>query len=115
VEEDLARLSLLEVCARQWAACVVEARRGLAGLAPDRVVEVRYEALVARPAEELRRVVAHLDLDPAGVDPELTDPVSREHVGKGRGVFEGRDGPAALEWMEPVLEEMGYPAGDLRA
>jgi hypothetical protein len=115
VEEDLACCSLLEVCARQWVACVVEGRRGLAGLAPERVVEVRYEALVARPAEELGRIAAHLGLDPAGIDPELTGRVSPDHVGKGRGLFEGRDGEAALERMEPVLEEMGYPAGDLRA
>jgi hypothetical protein len=115
VEEDLARCSLLEVCARQWAACVVEGRRGLAALDPERVVEVRYEALVTRPAEELARVAAHLGLDPSGIDPELVGGVSPDHVGKGRGRFAGPDGEAALERMEPVLEELGYPAADLRA
>lgn len=46
IEGDLASLELLDVCARQWAACNAAARTGLAALPRERVFELRYEALV---------------------------------------------------------------------
>ena len=49
IGEDVRRLSLAGVCARQWAESVRTARRDLAALPPDRVFTVRYEALTAGP------------------------------------------------------------------
>lgn len=46
MEADLANLELLAVCARQWAACNMSARTGLATLPRERVFEIRYESLV---------------------------------------------------------------------
>jgi hypothetical protein len=45
IHDDLERLALIEVCAKQWATCVVSALDGLESPSAT-VVEVRYEALV---------------------------------------------------------------------
>jgi hypothetical protein len=58
----------------QWATEVRAARRLGARLAPDRYMELRYEALVADPAAELRRVCAFAGLDYGG---EMLDYVGR--------------------------------------
>jgi len=55
IENDLAQVDLLTVCARQWRESVERARRGFRDAAIS-VVEVRYEDLVAHPEAELGRV-----------------------------------------------------------
>jgi hypothetical protein len=51
VIKDIDNLPLVEVVARQWAASVESASRGLAGIAGDRVFTLRYETLMREPAE----------------------------------------------------------------
>lgn len=47
-----------------WTAEVSAAGRGLAAVAPEHQIEVRYEDLVADPGAELRRLASFLDIDP---------------------------------------------------
>jgi Sulfotransferase family len=66
----------------QWATEVRAARALGDRVGPGRYLEVRYEALVARPEEELRRICAFAGLE---YDPELlgyvgnTESASKEH------------------------------------
>ena len=50
---------------RFWAAQIERGMLARRGLAEDRWLELRFEDLVARPEEALRRIAAFLDLDPA--------------------------------------------------
>lgn len=54
---------LLRLCARHWVEETEEIRRGLAGVDPGRVLDVRYEELVADPIDQMRRVLEFLGLD----------------------------------------------------
>lgn len=46
IHDDLGRLSLAEVCARQWVESVASVRRGAARLPSLRIREIRYESLL---------------------------------------------------------------------
>jgi hypothetical protein len=48
-------------------------------LAPDRLLEVRYEALVSEPAGEIGRICAFLDVPYA---PQMLDPAGIAHIGE---------------------------------
>jgi len=56
----------LELCGHYWSGEILAGTRTLAALPPDRVVTLHYEAIVARPADELSRLAAFVD--PAPVD-----------------------------------------------
>ena len=91
IDDDVASLDLLTVCARQWRASVEYATRDLARVS-TLVVDVRYEDLTSEPlatlgelvdrlglptsAEHRRRAAARLDAGRAGVGPRSLD--SRE-------------------------------------
>lgn len=53
---------MLRLCARNWVAETEAIRRGLAGVAPQRVLDVRYEALLEQPEAEMSRILEHLGL-----------------------------------------------------
>jgi hypothetical protein len=73
-----------------WRAAVREWRRSneaadaiLRGLHPERWIEVRYEDLCRSPGETLRRVLAFMGVDPAGL---VLDFRRREHHVVGNGM-----------------------------
>jgi hypothetical protein len=53
----------LALCGHYWSGEILAGTRTLAALAPDRVLTLRYEALAARPADELYRLAGFLDPD----------------------------------------------------
>jgi hypothetical protein len=110
MRDDLARRPLDEVCALQWAACVDRADGALEGLDPARIVRVRYEALVAAPREELRRIATVLGAD---VDTRLEEALAADvrgsSVGKGRATLDPADRARLAELVAPTLARHGYP------
>lgn len=84
--EDLVRNhNLNEVCAIQWQRCVDSADASLKTLPQDKVLRVRYEDFVSKPARELKKIMAFLEYDVP--DPDLekaVSGVSSRSVGKGR-------------------------------
>jgi len=69
--------SPLGVCALWWVRKAGQGRLDAQRLPSGRLLEVRYEALVADPAPELRKIAAFLGLD-------YTDDMVNFHVGKTR-------------------------------
>jgi hypothetical protein len=88
-------------CAWQWIRCVESASAALRDLGPDRVARVRYAELVSRPAGELRRLAAflELELDKARAR-ELTSHVSAASI----GTWEARLSPSQREVVEGLLQ-----------
>jgi hypothetical protein len=59
---DLRQAPLEEICARQYVACNEAVLAARAAMPDERWLDVAYEDLVARPAEELGRLFAELDV-----------------------------------------------------
>lgn len=61
VDEDLGRISTLEICARQWERCLALATADLAALPAEQVFTIHYEDLVGG-VDRLGELAAFLDL-----------------------------------------------------
>jgi len=54
----------LALCGLYWSGEILAGTRALAALPPDRVLTLRYEALAARPSDELHRLAGFIDPEP---------------------------------------------------
>ena len=108
IEEDVHRLSLVEVCATQWRMSVEYARRDLAGIAPDRKIEVRYETLLDDPSVTDRLAEA-LGLDDAGpMHAYYSQTVRRDTKDKWQEGLTDQQQASMMKIIRPTLEELGY-------
>lgn len=106
IDQDLAEISLLEVCARQWARCVEAAIAGLADVPYDRVLIVRYEDFVIDPDTQLTRAA---ELFGTHYRPGRIDGmVCADNVGKGLESLADDEIGAVLPVLEPALVALGY-------
>jgi hypothetical protein len=89
--------TLNEICALQWQRCVDKAEEAFSMMPADKVVRVRYEDFVRRPAEELSRILEFICKE---VEPEkiarAVEGVSPHSLGKGRKAL-GEQEVASLE------------------
>jgi putative sulfotransferase len=58
----------LALCGHYWSGEILTGTRVLAALPPDRVLTLRYEAIVARPADELARLARFVEPGPVDAD-----------------------------------------------
>ena len=79
IDDDVARLRLAEVCARQWSECVTQAFDGFEQVG-QRPLVVRYEQLVATPLAEVNRLHTALGLEAVS---GLAQEVQSTQVGRG--------------------------------
>ncbi len=107
IQDDLERLSLIEVCARQWATCVVSALDDLESLT-SRVVEVRYEALVREEGVvvDLCRAL-HLS-DPDAVLAAYRARVRSDGVGRAKRALDAETLVEVEAILAPALVRAGY-------
>lgn len=106
IAQDLRRLPLAAVCARQWRHCLSHARQDLAHLPPAQVFELRYETLITDPVA-IEVLARGLGLDPApvlaawraAVQPRPSDHWSR---------LGPEDRAAIMAEVGPLLESLGY-------
>jgi hypothetical protein len=62
IDQHVATLSLLEVCAHQWRACMEAYDRHRDLIPEDRRIEIRYERLVREPVAEIDRLARFLQI-----------------------------------------------------
>lgn len=114
----------LEAAARRWRAAV-RAARAFAARHPERLLELRYEDLVAEPRSALAPVLRFLELepgDPSQLRPEAfpdlahhahlrraLDPVDASSVGKGRRALEDDAAARLQRRIGAELAATGYP------
>ncbi len=98
--DDMRRVDLLTVIARQWAISSRIAERDLESFEPGRVFRLRYEDLVLDPVRHLERISAHCGIEPT---PEMYKMAS-EVVDPGRQVKWRRFDPGMLRPLLPELE-----------
>ena len=108
IDDDVATLSLLEVCARQWRESVSFSRDGLRQTGAF-VVGVRFEELASRPEETLRRVVGALD---ETVDDRRLGAAAQQirptTVGAGRSRLTAEELSLMDAEIGEMTEELGY-------
>ena len=80
IYQDIKRMNVEEVIAKQWVECSRQARIDLERLEPGTVLYMRYEDFVASPLDSFARVLAHFDLD---MTPEI-ETALRDDVDPGR-------------------------------
>lgn len=61
--QNLKKDSLIEVCAKQWVACVNIAYKDLSKIEASRVYMMKYETFVTNPEAEMRKVADFLNAD----------------------------------------------------
>jgi Sulfotransferase family len=107
--EDRKQLPLLDVCARQWLACVMDSSRAFAKMAPEKFLQVRYEDLVSDPEPSLHRILAFCDVDrdTAAVAKEAQK-FRADGVGGWRKKLDADAASHLKEIMEDALEVFGY-------
>jgi hypothetical protein len=109
MEADLQSHSLLEVCARQWQACVRSCLNGLARLPSERYVSVRYETLVTDPAI-LDRLLSRLDHpDPAAVRRHYRSVVHDHSVGRWRRDLSAAEQQTVNTLLSSTLDRINDP------
>ena len=62
IENDVGKLSVEEIVAKQWVACCRQADQDLAEWHEENLLRIRYETFVADPVAESRRVCEHVGL-----------------------------------------------------
>lgn len=106
--EDRGRLSRAQLAARQWAACVEHARRGLAALPAERSMQLRIEDCFDDLAP-VRRLLEFAEIEPGAT---LLD-AARERLAKlAADAAASRLAPEALAEVQPImapgLRALGY-------
>lgn len=105
----LQRHPLDEVCAIQWQRCVEQARDAFQAMDGARWLEVGYEDFVARPREELERILDFMGME---VDPTVrataVSGVKASSVGKGRAALSPEACERLGKLVGTTLDRFGY-------
>jgi len=110
IDEDVANLELLEVCAIQWARSVEKAMQDLNNLPRERVLLIRYEEFVKSPRQYLKAIAQFLGVDslPYEVKDHLAQKVSKDNIGKGFRNLSADDQALVLRHIESTLALLDY-------
>ena len=104
----LATHNLSEVCAIQWRECVNQSDNSFKGMSGNQVHKLTYEAFVADPEKELKRICAFLGIPfPEERRAEIIGRISSGSVGKGHNDL-GIQLKSVVPLMEETLKKHGY-------
>jgi len=100
--DDLKNDSLIEVCAKQWRACVETAVSDLKTLNPEQVYFVKYEDFVLQPTEEMKKIFQFLGYKnaPEEVIKESVKKVSPRSVGNYKKHLSQQE----IDLIEPIIQ-----------
>jgi hypothetical protein len=111
IAADVHRLSLVEVCARQWLASIEYYERARHVFARDQLLELRYEDLVQSTDAALARLVEFLRVDEISAVRRFADEtIRRERIGS-HSRLNSADCRRALDLISPALNRWGYAPG----
>ncbi len=111
LDHDVRSYPLWEVCTRQWIACVEAYEHSRQFLAPDQIVEIRYEDIVANPAAVLGQLCEQLKIrDRSRVIESARKHIIGQNVGK-RSMMTNEQLKLVSELQAGLLERWGYQLG----
>jgi hypothetical protein len=108
IDDDLHRLTLIEVCARQWAASMEHYERSRTLFPREQLLEVRYEDLVCDTQNQTHKLCDFLKMDDRRAILNFAQNTIRtDRVASRRSLT-----PSELQRVQhiagPVLESWGY-------
>jgi hypothetical protein len=108
IEDDLERLSLLQVCARQWRVCVEKAVEQLARVPGDQQFMLRYEDVVSNE-DVVRQLCGFVGLpDEDRVLGVYRDSVRDDLGGAWRQIFTESEQADVARIIAPAMRVLGY-------
>ena len=109
LHEALEDHSLEEVCALQWQRCVDLSEEAFSRIPEDKVIRVKYEDFVAKPAEELTRILVELNIPFEVAEAEHSvRSVTARSIGKGRKVLNQNQLKRVSNLVSDTLQRYGY-------
>jgi len=109
IDEDVASKDLLEVCAIQWARCVLKAIHDLDSLPAEQVCTIRYEEFVRDPLGSLTVLARCIGIDPAPyVERVDLKGVSQREISKGRRNLSVEQMALIRPHIQETLAVLGY-------
>lgn len=106
---DLKQYSLLEVCAKQWATCVVQSYRDLSVLKPDQVHFMKYEEFVQNPQGEIKKVFGFLGSEVSSNQiKKSTEKVSARSIGNYKKNITNEELKKLNTIIEPIMDSVYY-------
>lgn len=108
IEDDVATLPTLAVCARQWRMCVEATLRDLAAIPAERQMTLRYEDLVTN-ADVIASVASFLDLpDTNTILDAFHRTVRTDRVGAWQQSLSEDDLATLRPHLEPAMQRLAY-------
>lgn len=108
IQTDVASLPTLEVCAKQWSACVEAALDGLDAIPAERQITISYEDL-ATDAGVIASVAAFLQVpDPQAILAAYHRTVRDDRIGTWREVLSDEDLARIMPHLEPMMHRLAY-------
>lgn len=109
IDEWVRTHDLLTVCAEQWKQCILKAAAGLKAIAPERVLDLRYESLVGNPESHVAQMLAFCGLPRSNdVEQRMIAAISPGNVGKHTRQLDATEVTRLQDCLRPLLEEYDY-------
>lgn len=109
IDDDVARLPLAALCAKQWVMQVETALYQKEQLSPESYMEIRYEDLVLEPQEVFDKVRSFFELD---LDPQFDDwvreTVDNTRTEKWHNNLDEQELKQVIEQSSELLSRLGY-------
>lgn len=104
--EDAKNMTLYEVCAKQWAQCILNSTRGLTVIPNDRVLAMSYEELVTDPKNALNKLSLFLDKTPTEKSRNFLATVNSKSVEKGEKKFDKEQKEIMAKHIVPATQAL---------
>jgi Sulfotransferase family len=100
--EDRKEMPLLDVCVRQWRACVENSSNAFTKMAPGKVLQIRYEDLVTDSEATLSRILSFCDVE---VNKERMAAEARKFRADGVGGWRKKISPETARHLNQIVGE----------
>lgn len=104
-QNDLEKMTKLEVCAKQWKICIETSEQQLSEIDQSRILEIRYEELVDEPEKQFEAIGQHLNVDyrKFGIAKLKTG-----NIGKHVKAFSPEQLKSVMSIIGPTLTKLNY-------
>lgn len=107
IEDDVKELELVDICTNQWQQCAEAVITQRKSIPAANVLDYTYEAFVANPKDEIKRLESFLDIKIKDVD-TLVQNVTDKSVGSHKKIFENDVLVTLNKKLAPTLSKLGY-------
>jgi len=108
-QELIDRVSLLEYCAYQWAACATRVAEGLPLIPDKRKLIVRYEDFIKAPKNCLEDIFSFLGINVPLYYLEKTPEIWADNANKWKKEMSAEELMAIKPIMQNAMNQLGYP------